>query len=95
MPGFDLRRIVRFTSKPLDCPTARSRAMNGPDETTTTTRAVKRACRADGCTCEDGRIVSPRRAAFFATLARANGQTANRRIAAEDGWRLPQDPAAA
>jgi hypothetical protein len=66
--------------------------MNAQDQTTTETRSVKRSCRAQGCTCEDSRIVSRRRAAFFASLARANGETADRRIAPESDWIIPTDP---
>jgi hypothetical protein len=46
------------------------------------------ACLVAGCTCKDARIVSFRRAAFFAALARQTGQTADRVIAVEDGWRI-------
>jgi hypothetical protein len=67
--------------------------MNGQDETTTqaTTHStnVGRACRQDGCPCQDARIVSHRRAAFFAVVARKQGETADRRIAPEPDWRLP------
>ena len=58
------------------------------DAPTTSQPATRRACRADGCACEDSRIVSPRRAAFFATLARQTGETADRRIHPETGWRI-------
>jgi hypothetical protein len=47
------------------------------------------ACLVSGCTCKDARIVSYRRAAFFAAVARRSGQTANRIIAVEPGWRIP------
>ena len=47
------------------------------------------ACLVAGCTCKDARIVSFRRAAFFAALARQTGQTADRVIAADAGWRMP------
>jgi hypothetical protein len=43
----------------------------------------------DGCTCKDARIVSRRRAAYFAARARQTGQTANRVIRGEPGWSLP------
>ena len=42
-----------------------------------------------GCTCKDARIVSHRRAAFFAAVARRTGETADRIVAAEAGWRIP------
>lgn len=48
--------------------------------------AWTRACLVDGCACKDARIVSHRRAAFFAALARRTGETADRVIAPEAGW---------
>ena len=63
--------------------------MTGPNETTLETRTARRSCLVNGCPCQDARIVSPRRAAFNATIARANGETADRAIAPEDGWRIP------
>ena len=57
-------------------------------ETTVQVPSRTRSCLSPGCGCTDARIVSPRRAAFHATVARANGQTANRRIDPEAGWRL-------
>ncbi len=39
------------------------------------------ACLVAGCTCKDARIVSFRRAAFFAAIARRTGETADRVIA--------------
>ena len=64
--------------------------MNGLDGTTSTpTAPVRRACLVDGCTCKDARIVSHRRAAYFAVVARANGQTADRVISVDPEWRLP------
>jgi hypothetical protein len=47
------------------------------------------ACLVAGCTCKDARIVSFRRAAFFAAVARRAGQTADRVIAPDPTWRLP------
>jgi hypothetical protein len=47
------------------------------------------ACLVAGCSCKDARIISFRRAAFFASLARQTGQTADRVIAPDPGWRLP------
>jgi len=63
--------------------------MTGPDETTTQIRTARRSCNVVGCPCEDSRIVSHRRAAFHAAIARANGETATRSIAPEAGWRIP------
>jgi len=50
---------------------------------------ARRSCLVAGCPCKDARIVSHRRAAFFAAFARRAGETADRVIAAEAGWRLP------
>jgi hypothetical protein len=41
----------------------------------------RRGCLIPGCPCKDARIVSHRRAAFFAAMARRTGQTADRVIA--------------
>ena len=49
----------------------------------------RRGCLVEGCSCKDARIVSTRRAAFFADQARQHGETATRAIAPEAGWRLP------
>jgi hypothetical protein len=46
-------------------------------------------CLVAGCTCKDVRIVSHRRAAFFASLARQHGETADRLITVDPDWRLP------
>jgi hypothetical protein len=48
------------------------------------------ACLVKGCPCKDPRIVSHRRAAFFAAVAREQGETADRTIAADPDWRLPE-----
>jgi hypothetical protein len=47
------------------------------------------ACLVAGCPCKDARIVSHRRAAFFAAVARQTGQTADRVIATDPTWRIP------
>jgi len=47
------------------------------------------ACLVAGCTCKDARILSHRRAAFIAAMARQNGETAARVIAPDPEWRLP------
>lgn len=47
------------------------------------------ACLVAGCPCKDARIVSIRRASFFAAVARRSGETADRAIAPEATWRLP------
>ena len=46
-------------------------------------------CLQEGCPCRDARIVSHRRASFFAAMARANGETADRVIAPDPEWQLP------
>ena len=48
--------------------------------------ARSRACLVEGCPCKDARIVSHRRAAFHAAMARRTGETADRAIAREAGW---------
>ena len=48
-----------------------------------------RGCLQEGCPCRDARIVSHRRAAFFAAIARANGETADRVFAPDPEWQLP------
>jgi hypothetical protein len=50
---------------------------------------VRRGCIVGGCTCKDSRIVSYRRAAFFAATARRSGETANRLLEAEAEWPIP------
>ena len=55
----------------------------------TTNVPARKACLTAGCSCRDARIVSYRRAAFYATVARGSGQTADRVVPAEPGWRIP------
>lgn len=57
-------------------------AMTAPLDVTT----VERGCLVDGCPCKDARIVSHRRAAFFAAIARRTGETADRVIAPDAAW---------
>jgi hypothetical protein len=49
----------------------------------------RRGCRVEGCPCKDPRIVSQRRAAFFAAWARDHRETADRSIEPEAEWRIP------
>jgi hypothetical protein len=63
--------------------------MDGRNEGTNQGTATRRSCLVAGCTCGDARIVSRRRAAFWAALARTTGQTADRVIEPEAGWRIP------
>ena len=44
------------------------------------------ACLVTGCPCKDARIVSRRRAAFFAAIARTAGQTADRVVPVDPSW---------
>ena len=49
-------------------------------------------CLVEGCPCQDARIVSHRRARFFAHLALVNGESAERVVLPEPGWTVPQVP---
>ena len=49
----------------------------------------RRGCLVEGCPCKDARIVSKRRAAFFAAWAREHGETADRAIGPDADWRIP------
>ena len=52
-------------------------------------QTARSGCLVDGCPCRDARIVSHRRAKFFAHLAVVNGETAQREIRPEPGWAIP------
>ena len=70
--------------------------MNGQDATRITeitASPARRACLVEGCTCKDARIVSTRRATYFAMVAKSRGETADRVVAADAEWRLPVSPA--
>ena len=63
------------------------------NETTMSTgpgREARSGCLVEGCPCRDARIVSHRRARFFAHLAEVNGETAQRVIRPQPGWELPR-----
>ena len=60
--------------------------MNAADKTTEQPQPTRRPCLVDGCPCKDARIVSRRRAAYFAARARQTGQTADRIMAVEAEW---------
>ncbi len=47
-------------------------------------------CLVEGCPCRDARIVSHRRARFYAHLAVVTGETAQRVIPPDPGWQLPR-----
>jgi hypothetical protein len=53
---------------------------------------LRGSCLISGCSCKDSRIVSYRRAAFFAAMALRSGQTANRVVGVEPEWRIPSTP---
>lgn len=61
--------------------------MNGPQEHIQE-QATRQPCLNAGCSCKDARIVSRRKAAYFAARAQATGQTADRVIAPQRGWRI-------
>jgi hypothetical protein len=63
--------------------------MNGPDVTEITTLPARRACLVEGCTCKDARILSSRRASYFASVAKARGETADRVVEADPSWAIP------
>jgi len=52
------------------------------------TSARQAACLVAGCPCKDPRIVSHRRAAFFAARARECGETADRAVEPDPSWSL-------
>lgn len=62
--------------------------MDSPQVSHETVDRGRRACLVEGCPCKDARIVSQRRAAFFAAWARDNGETADRAVDPEPGWRI-------
>ncbi len=65
--------------------------MPAPEDTAiiqTTDLPARRACLTAGCQCKDARIVSYRRAAFYASVARSSGETADRVVPSEPGWRI-------
>jgi hypothetical protein len=67
--------------------------MNGQDGSETISLPARRACLVEGCACKDARIVSTRRATYFASIAKARGETADRVVVADPDWRLPVSPA--
>ena len=56
------------------------------DRHSATDQGVRRACLVAGCPCKDARIVSHRRAAFFAAWAVDRGETADRFVAPDPTW---------
>jgi hypothetical protein len=86
--------IVRCINRSPSGGPGKEPTMNGPDVTEITTAPRRRACLVEGCHCKDARILSTRRAAYFASIAASRGETAQRRIAVDDDtWRLPTSPA--
>jgi hypothetical protein len=47
---------------------------------------LRSACLVPGCPCKDSRIVSHRRARFYAAIARQDGETADRVVPVEPSW---------
>jgi hypothetical protein len=74
--------------------------MNGADvmdstleRRTAADRLPRGACLVAGCPCKDARIVSTRRAAFYAAWAMHRGETADRVVEPDDpSWRIPFQP---
>jgi hypothetical protein len=60
----------------------------------TTDIPARNACLTAGCPCKDARIVSFRRASFYAAVAQRVGETAARVVPAEPGWRVRSAAAA-
>jgi hypothetical protein len=58
-----------------------------------TEQRVRSACLVAGCPCKDARIVSHRRAAFFAAWAVGHRETADRVVPADPTWRISRHPA--
>jgi hypothetical protein len=56
---------------------------------------VRPACLVPGCTCKDPRIISQRRAAFFADWAKGHGETADRVVEPDPDWPLILDASGA
>jgi hypothetical protein len=56
------------------------------DSAVPSTPPHRSACLVEGCPCKDARIVSRRRAAFFAAIARQTGETADRVVSADPDW---------
>jgi hypothetical protein len=57
-----------------------------------TDRPARRACLVAGCPCNDVRIVSQRRTAFFAAWASRHGETADRVVAVDPTWQFNVGP---
>lgn len=64
----------------------RAAAADEPEITSDASTGSRLGCLVDGCPCKDARIVSRRRAAFFAAVARHAGETADRVIAPDPDW---------
>ena len=62
--------------------------MNGHDVSEITASTLRGACLVEGCSCKDARIVSTRRASYFASVAKARGETAERVVDADPNWVL-------
>jgi hypothetical protein len=51
-------------------------------------RPIHRACLVPGCPCKAERIVSTRRSAFLAAVARTSGEAAGSHRSPEPAWRF-------
>jgi hypothetical protein len=67
--------------------------MNGPDVSEITATPARRACLVEGCACKDARILSTRRASYFASVAASRGETADRIVPADPTWAFSVDAA--
>jgi hypothetical protein len=63
--------------------------MNAPEDQIRQDRPSRGPCLVDGCPCKDPRIISFRRAAFYASRAQASGETADRIVPVDPDWRIP------
>jgi hypothetical protein len=76
-----------------DAPSAGEQTMDPNDilaSDAPTGPARRPGCLIAGCPCRDARIVSHRRARFYAHLALVSGETARRVIPPDPTWRLPR-----
>jgi hypothetical protein len=96
------RQLVRLERSerdrtPRTRPDERRTTVPAPENTETvetTDIPARNACLTAGCPCKDARIVSYRRASFYVAIARRAGETADRVVPAEPGWRVPAAGAA-
>jgi hypothetical protein len=85
-PDAQCHPSTRITGSPTEIG---DRAMDSPQVSHQVVDPGRRGCLVEGCPCRDARIVSKRRTAFFAAWAQQHGETANRLVTPELGWRIP------